>query len=101
MAGRFEMSDLKRLEADLLAAVAGAKDDAALEAVRIAALGKKGSISELLKTLGAMSADERKEKGPLINGLKDKVTDAIGTKRRELRRAAIGAQLAADTVDVT
>jgi phenylalanyl-tRNA synthetase alpha chain len=101
MAGRFEMSDLKRLEADLLAAVAAAKDDAALEAVRIAALGKKGSISELLKTLGAMTPDERKEKGPLINGLKDKVTDAIAAKRTELRRAAIGAQLTADTVDVT
>jgi phenylalanyl-tRNA synthetase alpha chain len=101
MAGRFEMSDLKRLEADVLAAVAAAKDDAALEAVRIAALGKKGSISELLKTLGAMTPDERKEKGPLINGLKDKVTDAIAAKRTELRRAAIGAQLAADTADVT
>jgi phenylalanyl-tRNA synthetase alpha chain len=101
MAGRFEMSDVKRLEVDLLAAVAAAKDDAALEAVRIAALGKKGSISELLKTLGAMTPDERKEKGPLINGLKDKVTNAIAAKRTELRRAAIGAQLAADTVDIT
>jgi phenylalanyl-tRNA synthetase alpha chain len=101
MAGRFEMSDLNRLEVDLLAAVAGAKDDAALEVVRIAALGKKGSISDLLKTLGAMTPDERKLKGPLINGLKEKVTDAIAAKRTELRRAAIGAQLAADTVDVT
>jgi phenylalanyl-tRNA synthetase alpha chain len=49
MAGRFEMADLKRLEAELLAAVSAAKDDAALEAVRIAALGKKGSVSELLR----------------------------------------------------
>jgi phenylalanyl-tRNA synthetase alpha chain len=101
MAGRFEMSDLKRLEAELLAAVNAAKDDAALEALRIAALGKKGSVSELLKTLGTMTPDERKEKGPVINGIKDKVTDAIAAKRAELRRAAIGAQLAADTVDVT
>jgi phenylalanyl-tRNA synthetase alpha chain len=69
--------------------------------VRVAALGKKGSVSELLKTLGAMTPDERKAKGPLINGLKDGITEAINAKRSELRREAIGAQLAADTVDVT
>jgi phenylalanyl-tRNA synthetase alpha chain len=95
------MSDLKKLEAELLAAAAAAKDEAALEAVRVAALGKKGSVSELLKTLGTMTPEERKTKGPLINGLKDKVTAAIAAKREELKRAAIGAQLAADTVDVT
>jgi phenylalanyl-tRNA synthetase alpha chain len=95
------MSDLGKLEAELLAAVAAANDEAALESVRIAALGKKGSVSELLKTLGAMTPDERKEKGPLINGIKDKVTDAVAAKRAELKRVAIGAQLATDTVDVT
>jgi phenylalanyl-tRNA synthetase alpha chain len=95
------MSDLRGLEAKLLAAVAEAKDEAALESVRIAALGKKGAVSELLKSLGAMTPDERKAKGPLINGIKDKITDALTAKRAELKRAAIGAQLAADTVDVT
>jgi phenylalanyl-tRNA synthetase alpha chain len=95
------MSDLKKLEASLLAAVADAGDEAALEAVRVAALGKKGSVSELLKTLGAMTPEERKTKGPLINGLKDKVTDAIAARRGELRKAAISQQLAADMVDVT
>src|SRR3989337_1360775 len=49
-------------EAATLAAIAGAKDEAALEAARVAVLGKKGSVSELLKTLGTMTADERKEK---------------------------------------
>jgi phenylalanyl-tRNA synthetase alpha chain len=101
MARGIAMSDLKKLEAELLAAVAAANDEVALEAARIAALGKKGSVSELLKTLGAMTPNERKEKGPLINGLKDKVTEAIAAKRTYLRRAAMGAQLAADTVDVT
>jgi phenylalanyl-tRNA synthetase alpha chain len=101
MARGIAMSDLKKLEAELLAAVAAANEETALEAVRIAALGKKGSVSELLKTLGAMTPDERKEKGPLINGLKDKVTEAITAKRADLKRAALGAQLAADTADVT
>jgi len=95
------MSDLKRLEADTLAAIAAAKDEATLEAARVAALGKKGSVSELLKTLGTMTPDERKEKGPLINGLKDKVNAAIAAKRDELKRAAMGAQLKVDAVDVT
>jgi phenylalanyl-tRNA synthetase alpha chain len=101
MAGRFVMSDLRKLEAEILAAVVAAKDEAALEVVRVGALGKKGSVSELLKTLGTMTPDERKAKGPLINGLKDKVTDAVAARRAELKRAAFGPQLAADTVDVT
>jgi phenylalanyl-tRNA synthetase alpha subunit len=61
------MSEIAKLEKDILANVAAAKDEAALEAVRIAALGKNGSVSALLKTLGTMSADERKTQGPAIN----------------------------------
>ena len=53
-----------QLEADLTAAIAAASDPAALEALRISALGKSGSISELLKSLGGMSPDERRERGP-------------------------------------
>jgi phenylalanyl-tRNA synthetase alpha chain len=95
------MSDLKKLEADTLAAIEAAKDEAALEAARVAALGKKGAISELLKTLGTMTPDERKEKGPIINGLKDKVNAAILARRDALKREGMSAQLAQDTVDVT
>jgi phenylalanyl-tRNA synthetase alpha subunit len=73
------MTDLSTLERDTLAAIAAAPDEAALEAVRIAALGKAGAISGLLKTLGAMTPDERKEQGPLINGLRDRVTAALAT----------------------
>jgi len=65
------MADIAKLEAELLAAVAAAKDYAALEAVRVSALGKKGSISELLKSLGTITPEERKIRGPLINGLRD------------------------------
>ena len=70
------MTDLSALETDLTKAIAAASDEAALEAVRVAALGKAGSISALLKTLGAMTPDERKEKGPLINGLRDRVSQS-------------------------
>jgi phenylalanyl-tRNA synthetase alpha chain len=58
------MNDLRPLETELLAAVANATDEPALEAVRVAALGRSGSISALLKTLGTMSAEARKEQGP-------------------------------------
>ena len=58
------MTDLNQLEHDLLTQVDAAGDEAALESVRVSALGKKGSVSELLKTLGAMTPEERKERGP-------------------------------------
>ena len=65
------MTDLTQLQADLLARVDAAQDLGAVEAVRVEALGKTGSISELLKTLGKMTPDERREQGPKINGLRD------------------------------
>ena len=70
-----------QLEAEILAAVDGASDAAALEAVRVSALGKSGSISDLLKSLGGMSPDERRERGPQINGLRDRVQTAIAARK--------------------
>ena len=95
------MSDLKTLEATLMAEIEAAGDEAAIEAVRVSALGKKGSISERLKTLGSMSPEERQAAGPAINGLKTRITDAIAARKAELRDAAIEARLAAEKVDVT
>ncbi|HEY4114912.1 MAG TPA: phenylalanine--tRNA ligase subunit alpha [Rhizomicrobium sp.] len=95
------MSDFQTLERDLLGAIAGAADEAALEQVRVAALGKKGSVSELLKTLGGMSPEERKEKGPLINGLRDCVSEAIAARKTELQEQALNARLASERIDVT
>src|SRR5580698_430848 len=95
------MSDISKLENDLLSAIAAARDEAALEQVRVAALGKKGTISELLKTLGGMSADERKTNGPLLNTLRDRVTDAIATKKSALADEALNAKLAHERIDVT
>ena len=95
------MTDLTQLEADLAAAVTAASDVAALEAVRVAALGKSGSVSDLLKTLGAMSPDERRERGPAINGLRDRIAGAIAERRAALEAAELDAKLAAERVDLT
>ena len=73
------MTDLANLERDLLAQVEAAPDEAAVEQLRVTALGKKGSVSELLKTLGRMSPDERRVQSPLINGLRDAVSGAIAS----------------------
>lgn len=93
--------NLEALEDSLLADIASAADEPAIEAVRIAAFGKKGTVSEMLKTLGAMTAEERQLKGPVINGLKNRVTEALTARKAELKDVAIAARLAAEKVDVT
>ena len=95
------MTDLSTLERHLLGQVGAAPDEAALEALRVAALGKKGTISELLKTLGSMTPEERREKGPLINGLRDNVQGAIARRKGALAEAALDARLQAERIDVT
>ena len=95
------MSDIQTLERDILASIEAAKDEAALEAVRVSALGKKGSVSELLKTLGGMSPDARKTQGPIINALRDKVGEAIAARKTALADIALNARLATERVDVT
>nr|WP_316651593.1 phenylalanine--tRNA ligase subunit alpha [uncultured Gellertiella sp.] len=95
------MSDLDSLKSTLLDDVAAAADEAAIEAVRLAALGKKGSVSELLKTLGGMSAEERQTRGAAINALKTEISDAIAARKAGLKQAAIAARLKAETVDVS
>ena len=95
------MTDLTSLEAQLTAAVTGAIDLAALDAVRVAALGKTGSISNLLKSLGAMSPDERKTAGPAINGLRDKIQGLIAERKAVLEGQALEGKLAAERLDLT
>lgn len=95
------MSQYQTLEISIMGEIAGSADEAAIEAVRVAALGKKGSVSELLKGLGKMTPEERQEAGPAINGLKARVTDAIAARKTELRNAAITERLARETVDVS
>ncbi|MGA8712977.1 MAG: phenylalanine--tRNA ligase subunit alpha [Roseiarcus sp.] len=95
------MSDLAALENETLAAIGAASDEAALESVRVGALGKKGSISALLATLGKLPPDERKAHGAAINALKDQVTEALAARRGILKKAALEAQLKREMVDVT
>ncbi|GHB44491.1 phenylalanine--tRNA ligase alpha subunit [Pseudovibrio japonicus] len=95
------MSDLELLEAEINTAIAGADSETALEDVRVAALGKKGSVSEKMKTLGKMTPEERKEMGPLLNTLKNRVGEAISARKDVLKEQALNARLASETVDVS
>lgn len=95
------MSDIDSLRSETLGAIAAADSLDAIEAVRVAALGKQGSISALLKTLGGMSPEERQVQGPLINGLREAVSDAIAARKAALEGAALEARLASERVDLT
>jgi phenylalanyl-tRNA synthetase alpha chain len=95
------MTDLTDLESQLNAQIDAAPDAAALDAVRVAALGKTGSISALLKTLGGMSPEERKAQGPLINGLRDRAATRVAERKAVLDAAALEAQLVAERVDLS
>jgi phenylalanyl-tRNA synthetase alpha chain len=94
-------TELETLERDLAARIAAASDEGALEAVRVDALGKQGAISALMRTLGQMAPEERQTMGPLLNGLKDRVGEALVARKAELAEAALEAKLKAEAVDVT
>ncbi|MEM9221122.1 MAG: phenylalanine--tRNA ligase subunit alpha [Pseudomonadota bacterium] len=94
-------ADLAALEQGILSAIDGAADEAALDAVRVAALGKKGSVSERLKTLGRMTPDERQVMGPALNGVKARIGDAVTARREVLKSAELERQLAAESVDIS
>jgi phenylalanyl-tRNA synthetase alpha chain len=95
------VSDIAQLEQQILAGIAAAGDEAALEAVRVAALGKNGSVTALLKTLGALSPDERKSQGPLFNSLKDRVNASLAARREVFKSSALEGRLNTESVDVT
>ena len=93
--------DRTSLEADLLAQIAAAADLAALDAVRVSALGKKGRVSELMTTLGSLPAEERKAFGQTVNALKGKVSGALDARKAVLDSAALTARLASERADIT
>jgi phenylalanyl-tRNA synthetase alpha chain len=96
-----DMTDLAKLQSQILAAIDAAATADALEAVRIDALGKQGRVSGLLKTLGQMSPEERQVQGPVINGLREAVTAAIAAKKAELETALLNQRLATEQLDMT
>ena len=93
--------DLASLQAETEAALAAAADLRALDAVRVGVMGKSGSLTALLKGLGAVPADQRKERGAALNRLKTAIEAAIDARRAVLDAAALDARLAAERMDVT
>lgn len=93
--------DLKELENQLLEAVTGAGNEAALEDVRISALGKKGLISSQMKGLGKLDPEQRKKTGQELNQVKARIADALAVRREVLKKQALEERLATENVDVT
>ena len=95
------MPELSELETAALAAVAAAADAAVLDEVRVQYLGKKGLLTQQLKQLGGLPAEERPAAGQAINRIKQQVQQAIDARREQLQSAALDAQLAGESIDVT
>ena len=95
------MDALTDLKAKYLSGIAAAADEAALEDLRLAALGKKGEVSLKMRELGLMSPEERQTAGPALNGLKDELDAALRAKRAALADAALDDRLRAEWLDVT
>lgn len=86
---------------EALSRIAAAQDLDTLESLRVEFLGKQGSISGLLKTLGGMSPEERQTEGPKIHALREGVTDALAGRKAALEGAALEARLASETIDLS
>jgi len=94
-------SDLESLKAEWLGRIDAAADLPALEAARVAALGKQGAVTGLLKTLGAMSPEERQSEGPRIHGLREAVSEALAHRKAALEGAELERRLATERLDMT
>ncbi|QCO55665.1 phenylalanine--tRNA ligase subunit alpha [Pseudorhodobacter turbinis] len=95
------MSALDDLKGKYLTAVGQAADEAALEEVRLAALGKKGEISLKMRELGGMSPEDRSTFGAALNALKDEIDAALRAKKAAMTDAALDARLRTEWLDVT
>jgi phenylalanyl-tRNA synthetase alpha chain len=95
------VDDLAPLEADALARIDAAPDLAALDAVRVALLGRNGSLTALMKGLGTLPAEERKARGAALNAVKERLSEKLEARRAALAEAALDAKLAAERLDVT
>jgi len=95
------MEDLEQLKSGLLAEIASAADLKALDDTRVSVLGKKGVITEKMKTLGSLPLEEKIAAGKALNVLKSAIENAIDAKKRELEAAELDRRLAAERIDVT
>jgi phenylalanyl-tRNA synthetase alpha chain len=94
-------NQVQEIEADASKAIGAAGDEAALEAIRVAELGKKGRLSLLMRELGQMSPEQRQVAGPALNGLKDRLTSAISARKAELELVALNKRLETEREDLT
>src|SRR5690348_16411063 len=95
------MDDLESRIAQSLAEISAAASLDALEAQRVALLGKSGAITAELKSLGALPPDQRKLRGAEVNAARDRLAEAIGARREQLEQSALAQRLASESVDVT
>jgi len=95
------MDDLSTIRSEALGAVEKAADLAALDAVRVAVLGKKGSVTGLMKTLGTLAPEQRKEFGAKVNQLKGEIETALESRKSALGASALAAKLASEKIDVS
>jgi phenylalanyl-tRNA synthetase alpha chain len=95
------MENLDQLREELLASVTAADSLDALDSIRVSALGRKGRITEMMKGLGSLDPEQRREAGQTLNAVKTAISDAIDARHGGLAEAALDAELAADRVDIT
>ena len=93
--------DLEALRDDALASIAAAGDVAALEALDIDVLGKKGRLTTVLRGIGALPPDDRPRVGAIANAVRGDIEAALAERGTDLRGSALTGRLAAETVDVT
>lgn len=95
------MTDINSLKTDLTAAITSAQDLKTLDEARVEALGKKGRVTALMKTLGQMTPEERQEQGPKLNALKDEIAALIDRQEAALKKQELDQRLENETIDIT
>ena len=92
---------MEKLRNKYIQAIKSADDEATLETVRLAALGKKGEVSLKMRELGQMSPEERQSVGPALNELKNEIMSAISAKKVALEDLILNERLQSEWLDVT
>jgi len=95
------LADLDAVRDRVLAEIEGSSDLATLDDIRVAALGKKGEVSLMMRGLGKMTPDEKKVMGPALNGLKGTLNTAVEARKATLENEALDAALASETMDMS
>ena len=93
--------NIAQLKTELSSMIEAANDLESLEQAKVTALGKKGRITDLMKTLGKMTPEERKTTGQALNELKDEIAALIASQEAALKKQALDQKLATETIDVT